>query len=261
MDQLNSAGQRPDYERDHSRLATILHEVVQQRRQDIPPTNENAMRMQYWQLIRTARIFLQAEEEFCRSSQPRFFEVALGMDQVTGGSPLDQPTPTLVTLPSGRAIRTRGQVDRVDETGAGRYAIWDYKIGSGYGYDRLDPFRQGRRVQSVLYLRMIEMAVRQKLDPAAIVERFGYFFPSIRAHGLRIDWDARTLSRGLEILERICESIEAGAFVATDNTDDCRYCDYASICRNVERVTSHSKALLDRNDLVPLRRFRELRRG
>lgn len=261
MDELSSAGQRPVFERDHIRLGKILWEAVEQWRKDVPPPNENAFRMQYWRLVRTSRIFLQAEEEFCRTSQPRFFEVALGLDEVAGGSPLDAKEPTSVTLPKGKTIRTRGQVDRVDETGAGRYAIWDYKIGSGYGYDRVDPFRQGRRVQSVLYLQMIETAVRAKLNPEAIVERFGYFFPSIRAHGLRIDWDAQTLSAGLEMLERICGAVEAGAFLATDDSNDCRYCDYASICRNVDRVTSHSKTLLDRDDLVPLKHFRELRRG
>jgi ATP-dependent helicase/nuclease subunit B len=238
-----------------------LHETIEQWREDVPPPNENAFRMQYWQLIRTARIFLQAEEEFCRASQPRFFEVALGLEAVAGGSPLDEREPTSIPLPSGKAIRARGQVDRIDETGAGRYAVWDYKTGSGYGYERANPFREGRRVQSVLYLRMIETALRKKVDPHAIVERFGYFFPGTRSHGARIDWDAATLSSGLEVLERICASIEAGAFLATDDKNDCRYCDYAPICRNVDRVTSHSKSLLDRHDLVPLEHFWELRRG
>lgn len=261
MEELSSAGRRPQFERDHHRLAKILHEAVQQWRTDVPPPNENAFRMQYWQLIRTSRYFLQAEEEFCQTSQPRFFEVALGLESAAGGGPLDEKEPMNVTLSNGRSIRTRGQIDRVDETDADRYAVWDYKIGSAYGYDRVDPFRQGRRVQSVLYLRMIETALRRKLGPKAMVERFGYFFPGIRAHGLRVDWDADTLSSGLGILERICTSIEKGAFVATDNLDDCRYCDHASICRDVSQVTSHTKSLLDRDDLVPLRHFRELRRG
>ena len=261
MDELSAAGQRPEFERDHKRLAKILHQAVEQWRKDVPPPNENAFRMQYWQLVSTSRIFLQVEEEFCQNSQPRFFEVALGLESVAGGNPLDDKEPSTVSLPNGKSIRARGWIDRVDETSAGRYAIWDYKTGSGYGYDRVDPFRQGRRVQSVLYLRMIEAAVRTKLDPNAIVERFGYFFPGIRAHGLRIDWDAHTLSAGLEVLERICNSIEAGAFLATDDSDDCRFCDYSSICHNVDQVTGHSKALLDRNDLALLKHFQELRRG
>ena len=72
---------------------------------------------------------------------------------------------------------------------------------------------------------------------------------------------AATLADGMAILERLCASVEAGAFVATNEKDDCRYCDYASICRDVHRVTSQSKELMDRDDLVPLRHFRELRRG
>lgn len=261
MDELSIAGQRPHFERDHKRLAKILHEAVEQWRIDVPPPNENAYRTQYWQLVRTSRIFLQAEEEFCQTSRPRFFEVALGLESVAGGSTLDEKEPATVSLPNGKSIRARGQIDRVDETAAKRYAVWDYKISSGYGYDQGDPFRQGRRLQSVLYLRMIEMALRKKLDSKAVVERFGYFFPSIRAHGLRVDWDADTLASGLAILQRVCATVENGAFIATDNADDCRYCDYASICRDVDRVTSHSESLLDRDDLVPLKHFRELRRG
>jgi ATP-dependent helicase/nuclease subunit B len=261
MDELSGAGLRPQFERDHNRLAQILHEAVEQWREDVPPPNENAFRMQYWQLVRTSRIFLQEEEDFCQTSQPRFFEVALGMESVAGGSPLDDKEPSTVSLLSGKSIRARGWIDRVDESDAARYTVWDYKISSGYGYDQGDPFRQGRRVQSVLYLRMIEAALRKNLDPKAIVERFGYFFPSIRAHGRRVDWDANTLADGVTILEGLCGSVEDGAFVATDDKDDCRYCDYASICRDVNQVTSQSKELLDRNDLVPLKHFRELRRG
>ena len=261
MDELTSAGQRPQFERDHHRLAQILHEVVEQWRQDVPPPNEHAYRMQYWQLVRTSRIFLQEEEEFCQASQPRFFEAAVGLDSVAGGSPLDDKEPATVSLPNGELIRARGRIDRVDETDVSRYSVWDYKLGSGYGYDQKDPFRQGRRVQSVLYLRMIEAALRKRLDPQAIVERFGYFLPGIRAHGRRVDWDAGALAAGMAILTRLCASVENGAFVATNEKDDCRHCEYASICRDVNRVTSQSQGLLDRDDLVPLAHFRELRRG
>jgi ATP-dependent helicase/nuclease subunit B len=166
-----------------------------------------------------------------------------------------------MTLPSGNSIRTRGQIDRLDETDRQRYAVWDYKLGSGYGYDQADAFRQGRRVQSILYLRMIESALREKLDPEAIVERFGYFFPGVRAHGLRIDWEVDKLAAGMTTVERLCSLVADGTYPATDNVDDCRYCDYATICGDVQRVTAQSKEMLERDDLVRLRRFRELRRG
>jgi hypothetical protein len=118
----------------------------------------------------------------------------------------------------------------------------------------------------VLYLRMIESALRHGLDPDAVVERFGYFFPSIRARGLRVDWQADTLEEGMLVLQRLCGGIAAGAFLATDDKQDCRFCDYRSIC-DVDRVTRHSKQLLDRDDLLereellPLENLWRLRRG
>ena len=259
MAELSQEDQRPEFERDHQRLAKILREEVDRWREDVPPPNENAFRMQNWQLFRTAKIFLQTEEEYCQASQPRYFEVALGLDSVGEGTPLDDRKPSTVSLPGSKTIRARGQIDRVDQRGSGRYTIWDYKISSGYGYSQADPFRQGRRVQSVLYLRMIEAAIRDKLDREAVVEQFGYFFPSIRAHGRRVDWDADTLAGGLDTLEHVCAAIENGAFLATDDVDDCHWCDFRSICRDVHRVTAQSKQLLEREDLVPLRSFRELR--
>ncbi|HEV3022910.1 MAG TPA: PD-(D/E)XK nuclease family protein, partial [Pirellulales bacterium] len=266
MDEISTAGNRPEFERDHTRLAEILQEATQAWRNEVPPPNENVVRSQYWRLVRTSRIFLQAEEQHCQTSRPRYFEVALGVPRVDGPNgddptPLDRSDPVRLDLPSGKSIRAHGKIDRVDETGPLRYAVWDYKVGGGHGYDPVDPFRQGRRVQSVLYLRMIETALRDNVDSQAIVERFGYFFPGLRTHGLRIAWSADQLQSGLATLERLGSLVTEGAFSATDDAGDCRYCDYKPICRDVQRVTSQSKSLLEQDDLVPLRHFRGLRRG
>jgi ATP-dependent helicase/nuclease subunit B len=261
MAELTKAGNRPAFERDHAVLAAILQECVAKWRNDVPPPNENAYRIQYWRLVRTAKLFLQAEEEFCRSSQPRFFEVALGLPRVDAGSPLDDENPLAVPVAGGQSIRARGQIDRVDQIGDQQFVVWDYKVGSGYGYVADDPFRQGRRVQSLLYLRMIETALREKLDPQAAVAGFGYFFPSVRSFGLRVQWDAQTLSAGAGVLGSLCELIRAGAFLATNQKDDCRFCDYQAICGDAEQLATHSQALLDRADLIALQPLRELRRG
>jgi ATP-dependent helicase/nuclease subunit B len=251
--------QGPQFDRDQARLGAILHETIGRWREQYPPRNENAFRMQCWQMVRTAYIFLQSESELCQTSRPIFFEVALGMERVGGGCVLDDPEPSSISLPSGETIRARGQIDRVDRTSETGYTIWDYKTGSGYGYDRSDPLRQGRRVQSVLYLRMIENALRKKANPAALVECFGYFFPSVRAQGHRVSWNERDLIGGLELIQRICQGIKAGAFIATDNQEDCKYCDYASICRDVGRVTGRSRTLLSWCLDGSLQPFRELR--
>jgi ATP-dependent helicase/nuclease subunit B len=261
MAELSAAGEVPQFERDHRRLSEILRKAVDQWRADVPPPNESAFRKQLWQLVRTSSIFLQVEEESCQNSRPRYFEVALGLTSASDKTPLDDEQPSKLVLPGGDSILLRGQIDRVDEAGDKRYAVWDYKTGSGYGYEHADPFRQGRRVQSILYLRIIEDALRERIDPSAVVERFGYFFPGIRAHGLRIDWDANQLAEGMTVLEHLCQLVAEGAFPATDDADDCRYCDYQAICGDVQRVTGESRQQLDREDLVPLQHFRELRGG
>lgn len=259
MLELAKSGLRPHFERDHQRLAQILQQSLVRWRQDVPPPNENAFRLQSWQLIECARIFLWREEEHCQASLPRYFEVALGVKPDGPGTQLDQAAPSTIGLPSGRAIRVRGRVDRVDQLGEDRYAAWDYKSGSGFGYEQDDPFRQGRRVQSILYVTMIQQALRQHVSVHSRVERFGYFFPSVRALGLRMSWNARALEGGLPVLERLCESIESGCFPATNKLDDCTFCDYRPICGDVQQVTAQSDRWLRQSLGDGLSPFRELR--
>src|SRR5690606_17414413 len=114
---------RPEFARDHYRLARLAHEMTHERRAQIPPLNENAFRTQFWRVLRTARVFLDAEEEHCRQSQPRFFEVAIGMPSVADGTPLDEGEALAVRLPGGERILARGQVDRVDELAPHRFAL------------------------------------------------------------------------------------------------------------------------------------------
>ena len=261
MTELAAAELRPNFERDHKRLAEILEQAVDQWRAESPPLNESSYRAQIWQLVGIARIFLIDEQEHCRNSQPRFFEVACGLESDVP-TKLDEPQPVSVPLADGKRLLARGQIDRVDEIADGRFSIWDYKISSGYGYEADDPFRDGRRVQSVIYLTMIQSAVEAKIDPGSVVERFGYFFPSLRARGLRIDWSAEQLEAGRAILKTMASSIADGAFLATDDCkQDCTFCDYQPICGDVYELSRHSKRLLDANDLPVLGNIRGLRRG
>lgn len=259
--ELTAAGKLPTFERDHQRLAEILQSAVQQWRKDHPAPNETAYRTSLWQLVRTSKVFLDVEEDFCRTSKPRFFEVSLGMNRVGSGSPIDDEEPVSITLPGGKTIRAKGRVDRVDEKGANHFSVWDYKLGSAYGYNANAPFLQGRRIQSVLYLNMMDTAIRRKLDAKAVIERFGYFFPTIRALGLRYEWDAKTLAAGMTILERLCLMLGAGAFLATNNHEDCKFCDYQDVCRDTQGVTCQSKMFLDGTEFPPLQHLRELRNG
>ncbi len=262
MEELGQQDQRPHFDHHHRRLATILHERIDQWRNEKPPPHESAFRTQYWRFVRCCSIFLQMEEEHCRRSQPRFLEVAIGLPSVGDDAQLDRSDPMAIELPLTGSIRTRGQIDRVDQLREGSFSVWDYKISSGYGYDVRDPFRQGRRVQNILYLMMIEKALREQIDSRAVVERFGYFFPSVKAHGWRVEWKDDQLRPGAMVLARLCAAISEGAFPATDDSSDCAYCDYRACCGDLEETTRRSKELLQLAPLpAALRNFAELRNG
>ena len=90
----------------------------------------------------------------------------------------------LVLLSRGRLqlMRVRWLVDRVDRAGRGAgsapsFAVWDYKTGGARAYrDRGDPFRQGRLVQSALYVALVRERLRAlhgRVDQAVDVSEAG----------------------------------------------------------------------------------------
>jgi ATP-dependent helicase/nuclease subunit B len=177
------------------------------------------------------------------------------------GTALDHPEPISVALPGGLAIRARGRVDRIDSTGgaAGGWAIWDYKTGGTWGYDRADPFPEGRKIQPYLYFKMVERRLRDTVGPQAAVRSFGYFFPGARGRGERIGWDAGRLAAGREVLVGLCRIIASGAFAATTDADkDCRLCDYRAACGAVAAQAAASIRKIQAGEplLEPLRVLR-----
>jgi RecB family exonuclease len=263
MAQLAAEDERPDFERDHARLAGILREAIGRYRDLVPPPNETAFRTQCWELAQVARVFLDREAEHCRTNRPRYFELALGLDPIGEGTALDSPDPVTVTLASGRTLRVRGRIDRIDELDGPEslYGIWDYKTGSARGYESADPFRQGRRVQNALYRLMVEAALARGGLAGARVAESGYLFPGTRAQGKWVSWTADELAPGEAVLDALGRGIAAGVFVPTSDADDCNYCDHRAACGDVEAVAAHGKGLLRDAALVQIEAFRELRNG
>ena len=162
-------------------------------------------------------------------------------------TPLDTLEPVPINLTGGRQVRLRGRIDRIDLVGDGAvktFAIWDYKTGSTWGYEREEPFQQGRILQPYLYVTMVTHRLRASVDPDAAVSQFGFFFPGTKARGERITWTQDMLAPGREILERLVQIVRSGAFLATNNETDCRYCDYRGVCGDVPSVVAASQAKL-----------------
>ncbi len=220
-------------------------------------------RQQCADLERAAEQFLRADAEYCAKHQavPEFLEATLGMPSEQSTSKLDTTEPVPIRLSDGRVIRMRGRVDRIDRVGgqsSREFAIWDYKTGSTYGYDRANPLREGRKLQPYLYVLMVRHRLREVIGKTADVSSFGFFFPGLRGLGERFIWTPEQLQPGDEILSQLCDLVAGGAFPATTNGEDCKYCDYAAICGDPEKIVAQSQRKLEDPPriLVPWRRLR-----
>jgi ATP-dependent helicase/nuclease subunit B len=214
-------------------------------------------------LVTAAETFVREEHRHVldTGSEPVYLEASLGLPPGGHGTALDHAEPVPVELPDGRTIRARGRVDRIDHRAApgGGWEIWDYKTGGMWGYDRADPFPEGRKIQPYLYLRMVERRLRDAVDRGAQVRSFGYFFPGARGRGARLRWDAGRLAAGSAVLAELCTVIAAGAFAATtDDGRDCAWCDYRRVCGDVaaQAAASRRKILAGEPLLAPLARLR-----
>jgi ATP-dependent helicase/nuclease subunit B len=261
MTELRDEGKLPDLNRDQERLQHTLRQEIAKYRDLYPPPNEGTYRDQCRQLERAAQIFLMDEHELCKTNVPMFMEASIGLPSDTATA-LDQAEPVIILVGNGESIRVRGRIDRIDRVGgenSSTFTIWDYKTGSSARYQKQDPFRQGRMIQHILYLAMAEAVLRRKVDPKAIVQSFGYFFPGARGWGQRIVWSPDEIRQGQPIVQRLCQSIARGAFLPTDNSDDCSVCDDRAVCGDFEAVTKCSKEKRSGTLIVELESFRALR--
>jgi RecB family exonuclease len=258
---LREEDRRPVLERDWDLLQDILVDEIRVWSRRKPPPNHEIYQRESDDLCRAARIFLREEEEHCRERRPLYFEVAIGLEAEEDGNPVDSPEPIEIRLPDGRTIRTRGYIDRIDELGEPgslRFSVCDYKTGSTYGYKPEDPFRQGRRVQNFIYMMQAQSRLAE-CYPGAYVESFQYFFPSTRAYGERIEWDAETLAQGISILERLCDMLARGCFPFSDDAGDVSMSDYRAAFGDIEAAAAAAERKLSNPENEALAPLRELR--
>ena len=253
---------------DGTRLMAILDDLINKYKAKLPPPSEAVFHREVLRLKRTAEIFLAEEVEYQRDTgnQPLFFEVSVGLDASGTGTVLDTRDPVLVPLQGGGSLRVRGRIDRVDRVAVANpneFLIWDYKTGGTWKYTQEPrPFWQGRVVQHALYLRAMKalLLARAKDYPGAKADRFGYFFPSAKAGGERIEFTAEQLEEGGDILSRLARIAASGAFVATNDWEkDCRHCDYQSICGDVVALSAATDRKLSEPSNPLLKPFAELR--
>lgn len=255
-------GKPVDFERDYPRLLEILREKSEEYRGYFPPPSENVLQRQTAELRQAALIFLKEEEARNHFSQPLFLEAAIGLKQDRTHTPLDREEPLELNIGQNVVIKARGKIDRIDllrNRDAEQYMIWDYKSGGPAKYRKDPPFHQGRVIQHLLYCLMAETCL-QDMSPRAELVGFGYFLPGVKGQGERFEWSPQELTRGLNIIYRMVQIVSMGAFIATDTADDCRFCDFQPICRDIDTVTACGKTKMENPFNTRIQPFAALRK-
>jgi PD-(D/E)XK nuclease superfamily len=268
--ELIERGDAPDFARDEQRLLEILNDRIEHNRREIPPPNEAVYRREVRRLQRTVRIFLRGEEAYSSNTgnRPRYLEASIGLMSERPETPLDTVHPVEIRLPDDSSLRARARIDRVDQVGgadANAFAIWDYKTGSTWKYKQDPrPFWEGRVVQHILSILVMNARLKAIAAdvPGAKIDRFGFFFPSEKGAGERIEFAPDELEPGSLVLAQLARIAATGAFLATTRDDlDCSLCDYKAICGDVAALASASTRKLSAASNAILEPYRNLRHG
>jgi hypothetical protein len=168
---------------------------------------------------------MDRDQRAAHGSTPIHTELPFGM-------PHDPTPPVAVRLPSGRTVRIRGSIDRVDETSHGGLVIIDYKTGKSTAYKKLsadNPTPEGRFLQLALYAA----AATSVLDRTDAPVHGSYWFVTRRggheAAGYPVTADVA--ERALGVVEQIIDGIAAGIFPQAPAEPgwrmfvDCDYCE------------------------------------
>jgi RecB family exonuclease len=191
--------------------AATLRESIAITRDRLPPPGEEVYQREVRDLAEDLRHFVR----MIRRLQPSWLELEFRFGE---------STPFAVETALG-SLRLRGAIDRIDELEDGRLQVIDYKTGRKYGYWPARPFHGGRRIQHVVY----SLAASRLLDRE--VANMEYHFPTLRGESEIVAYWPKQLGQGEEALARLQRIAAGDTFPTTDDPRDCRFCDFASVCR------------------------------
>jgi ATP-dependent helicase/DNAse subunit B len=238
-------GEKPSFNQHEENILAIAKDHIQVQRDIYPPPNERVYEIEVADIIECCRIFLKEEEQHCESYKPIHFEYTFGVGKSEAAE---------ITLPSGQSMKIAGKIDRVDETGSGTYHIVDYKTGSTYGYSMKGTFKGGRQLQHFVYALAIEQHL--KLETGS-VEESAYYFPTVKGLAQRFvrKQDQSVRTQGLTLLENLIELVSQGIFTMTDDENDCKFCDFKSVCQRHFYDEETLSAKRSDKTYEPLRQF------
>ena len=194
-------------------VAAILDEEVGRTVREVPAPSDAVRARELEALAGDAASFV----DMIRRNPPAWIatEQAFG---IRGEPPLPFPTP------SGD-VMVLGAIDRIDRLPSGLRVV-DYKTGGTYSFTGgKGVWDGGRRLQHVIY-----SAVASQLHAARTVA-MEYHFPTRKGENQTRGFPARDLIAGPELVARLLDRVAGGHFLPTNDSADCRFCDYQAICR------------------------------
>jgi hypothetical protein len=202
------------------------------------------------ELLAACDIFLRAEAS--SEATPRWFEVPFGMRRARRDEPLGSSDPVEIATPGGSFL-LQGQIDRIDESGPGRYTVWDYKSGGDFAFREEDrasrPLNGGRLLQHALYRRAAAQLLARAGTPAADVTS-GYFLPTLKGRMQRFVMNPSDAAVD-GTLDDLFALVSTASFPHSADPADCRFCAFRAICGNVAEVAARAKAKRDAPEKDP----------
>lgn len=255
---LLQESRKPNRQTDVTLLQQLLQSVLQEWKDNLPETSAHLRNMEIEQLHESLQFFLMGEVQLAEMYSPRYFETTFGMRYSSASSELDTEEPVILKLPSGKSISIQGRVDRIDAVimegtqHSNEYYVWDYKSGRIADFQGSAVRKSGHLIQPLLYVEMVEKSLRKNVDPTATVSGAGYFFPGHHGgQGDRIQWDAGELRKQANMIDTVLELMQAGVFLATDQQETCRLCNFQSSCAVGEvNKQAHQKQGYHQNQIL-----------
>ena len=215
------------YSKHRKLMDFIVDKEVEEMKKEVIPPSELVYESEVEEIKNSTDLFLKMEEENDENLKPVYFEFKFGFNYGENNS-----KEVKLNLPSGKSIKLRGKIDRIDKIDKDSYNIIDYKTGSTYSYNNNDYFNQGTQLQHAVYA----LAFEKLMDGEVEVNKSIYYFPTLKGEGIKIV----RLKDGLnkredvkELIDNLLDIIAKGNFSMSKcdyNTNPCKYCDYNQIC-------------------------------
>ena len=232
MRKVRAEGRGVDVKHDRAWLDARAEKRLDELRAEIPPPSVGVFERERTAFLSDLELFLDLEHA-SQGRSPVALEVGFGLsvettDDGANVEPLARKEPLEISL-GDASFRFRGRIDRIDRVGEHDFEVVDYKTGGYFRDDFRGVFRGGRLLQHALYGLAATDLLRSG-DSKARVTAGTYYFPSARAGGERETKPTPPITDTAEVLANLLDTVNAGAFVHSEDASDCKFCDFRAAC-------------------------------